>query len=316
MARDRARDVSVGALFTLALVIVALTVMTVGGDSRLFAQKKYYTVVFPDATGLTSGSPVKMSGVRVGSVKTIRLPTNPHTQGIEVIVMVDEAYAARVREDSTAALRILQMLSGEKYVDIVPGSPERAQLPEMSEIRLSQDPELLEQAAEAAENLTEIGVSLKNILHDLEEGRGLLGRMINDPEFGTRGLDAFNQSLENVRVISEDLLRGRSQGPGFLSRVLYDPEFASRVDDLSRTITHLTRVVEAIDPGQGALGALTQEGGTGQQALQDLRRAAASLRRVGEGLEAPDGLLGRLIHDPEYSAELPEDLHTILGNLA
>jgi phospholipid/cholesterol/gamma-HCH transport system substrate-binding protein len=257
-----------------------------------------------------------MSGVRVGTVKTIRLPTNPDTQGIEVVVMVDEAYAARVRNDSTAALRILQMLSGEKYVDIAPGSPDQPQLPELSVIGLSQDPELLEQAAAAAENLTEIGGSLKNILHDLEEGNGLLGRMINDPEFGTEGLESFNESLANLRVISDDLLRGRGDAPGFIGRVLYDEEFAGRVDELGRAIAHLTRVVESIDPARGALGALTQEGGTGQQAMEDLRVAAASLRRVTEALEAPDGLLGRLIHDPEYSTGLARDLETILGNLA
>ena len=63
MAKRRVRDLSVGTLFALALIILAFAVMAVGGESRLFGTKARYQVVFPNADGLVVGSPVKMAGV-------------------------------------------------------------------------------------------------------------------------------------------------------------------------------------------------------------------------------------------------------------
>ena len=64
-----------------------------------------------------------MSGVQVGSVTDIDLPTEPDAAGIEVTFGVAREYALRVREDSRAALRWLQILSGEKYIEINTGDP-------------------------------------------------------------------------------------------------------------------------------------------------------------------------------------------------
>jgi len=311
MARRRARDLTVGVVFALALVILGVTIMTIGGESRLFARKSYYLIVFPQADGLVIGSPVRMAGVQVGTVSNIRLSTDPAEMGIEVEVGVDRAYAARVREDSAAALRILQLLTGEKFVEIIPGTLDSTVLAEGSQIQLQQDPELLEQAAMAAENINDITVSLKNILATLEAGEGLIGQMINDPEFGQEGLEALRGAIDNLRALTGDLLAGR----GFVGRLLYDQGFAARVDDLSRMIEGLSDIVGAISPEQGAVGALVQEGAAGQQAIEDLRDAAASLKNVAQRMEAGEGLLGELLQSSEYDGDMAEDLGMILANL-
>jgi phospholipid/cholesterol/gamma-HCH transport system substrate-binding protein len=299
-------------VFALALLIVALTLMAVGTESTLFVQRVSYRVIFPDATGLVHGSPVKMSGVRVGSVEAIRLSTDPSEAGIEVQIGVDSAYAARVREDSLAALRILQMLSGEKFVEITPGSPDRPELPEGSVIEPSQDPEILQQAAVAAENLNDITVSLKNILAKMESGEGLIARMINDAEFGTQGLEAIGAAAVNLEALTARL----RQNEGFVGRLLWDEEFAAKLDGLGLAIDRLATLSESISSEQGAIGALVTEGGSGQQAIEDMRDAAASLKRVAARLESNEGLLGRLLNDPEYSDQVAHDLQRMLSSLA
>lgn len=311
MARSGSRDLAVGAMFVLALIVLAVTIMAVGEGSRLFVAKVEYRVVFPNVDGLTAGSPVKMAGVQVGSVTGIRLFTDPAQPGIEVLVGIDRAYRERVREDSAAALRILQILSGEKFVEIVAGSSDRAPLPPGSRIATLQDPEVLEQVAAASQNLNDISVSLKNILGALERGEGLMGQMITDPEFGQQGLEALRGTLENLQVLTADL----RQGEGFVGRMLYDESFAARLDDLGRAIEDLSALMEALDPEQGAVGALLQEDGSGQQAIEDLRDAAASLKRVAARLESDKGLMGRLLNDEEYSEGMAQDLRSMLANL-
>lgn len=312
MAKRGGRDLAVGALFSLALVVVAVTIMAVGGESRLFSKKARYSVVFPSAEGLVVGSPVKMSGVVVGSVQAIRLSTDPGTTGIEVEVGIDHAFSGRVRRDSRAALRILQLLSGEKFVEIIPGSPEKDPLPERSVLDTQQEQALLEQAGIAAENLNEITISLKNILDKLERGEGLIGQMITDPEFGMEGLDALRGSLQNLEVITGDLRQGR----GVVGRLLRDEEFAQKTETLFAAVDKVADLIGSVDLEKGALGAVLVEGGAGQRAIEDYAATAASLRRIAENLESEDGMLGQLIGANEDGEEFGQDLRQLVGNLA
>jgi phospholipid/cholesterol/gamma-HCH transport system substrate-binding protein len=312
MPKRGGRDLAVGALFSLALVILAVTVMAVGEESRLFAKKATYSVVFPSAEGLVVGSPVKMSGVIVGSVSNIRLSTDPGTTGIEVEVGVDRTYADRIREDSRAALRILQLLSGEKFVEVVPGSPEEGPLPEGSVIETLQGQALLEQAAVTAENFNEITISLKNILEKLESGEGLIGQMISDPEFGKAGLEALRASFENVEAITAEMRRGR----GVLGRLLTDESFSTEVEAMFKALGRVADLLESVDLEQGAVGALLEEGGSGEQAIEDLAATASSLRRITERLDSERGIVGQMLGESDEGETFAEDLRRLVANLA
>jgi phospholipid/cholesterol/gamma-HCH transport system substrate-binding protein len=268
--------------------------------------------MFPTAEGLVVGSPAKMAGVVVGTVTDIRLSGDPSHPGIRVEVGIDETYAPRVREDSRGALRILQLLSGEKFVEITLGSPTSAQLPAGGTIPVAQQQELLAQAAVTAENLSEITVSLRNILSTLERGEGLIGKMIHDPTFGEEGLEALGRTVDNLDALTTRL-RG---GQGFVGRLLTDEAFAARVDDLGAAMGNVAEVLQTVRQDRGAVGALLAEGGSGEQAIENLREASAGLKRVTDRLESRDSLIGRLLADPEYSERVTRDLARITGNAA
>jgi len=311
-SKKPSRDVAVGALFALALIILAVTVMALGDGSNLFRNQVSYLVVFPTVEGMGIGSPVKMSGVQIGSVTELALSRDPSRSGINVRIGVDANYRQRIRRDSTAALRILQLLSGEKYVEILPGTAASEELPVDSEIGLTEDRELWDAATEASENINDISVSLKNILNSLEAGEGILGQMITDPNFGTEGLEAFRGALENVEGLTGDIRAGK----GFVGRLLEDEEFAGKIDSLGDAVDGLARIVSRIDADEGAIGELLREDGSGKQAVKDLAEAAGSLKRVAASLESNQGFVGKLLNDESYSEKLATDLQTLLANLA
>ena len=312
MAERRTSNLAVGSMVSLALVLLAVAVMAVGGESRLFSDKTEYTLLFPTAEGLVVGSPVKMAGVVIGTVTGIRLSTDPTHPGIQVEVGVDEAYAPRVREDSTGALRILQLLSGEKFVEITAGTPASAQLAASGRIPVAEQQQLLEQAAVTAENLSAITVSLRNILSALERGEGLIGKMIQDPQFGEEGLEAFGHTVENLEVLTARL----RAGDGFVGRLLTDDAFAARVDDLGAALGNVADILQTIRRDEGALGSLLAEGGAGEQAIDNLNEASAALKRFTERLESRDSLLGRLLVDEEYAERVAANLDRITTHAA
>ncbi len=310
MAKRGGRDVSVGVVVALALLILATAIMGVGEESQFFQNTTKYRVVFPKADGLRTGSPVRMAGVTVGSVFKIELPTDPEAQGIEVRLRLESVYAERVREDSEAALRYLQLLSLEKYVDLTPGDPLLPQLDRGAVIPTKAQSQLLEQGADIAENVQDITVSLKEILGPLERGEGLLGRFIHDPEFGTEAVDSLNEAFADLELITGKIRRGE----GFVGRLLFDEEFGASLDDLANALKGFSSTMDSLGDNEGAFGAMMEDGGAGEQAIEEIRDAAASLKRTALKLEAEDGLLGRL-SDPEYSRQITEDLAALVQNL-
>ena len=310
MARRTARDLTVGVVVSIALLVVAVAIMTVGEESQIFATRIRYHVVFPTADGLRVGSPIRMAGVLVGSVQQITLPTDPEAEGIEVTLGINSDYAERIRENSVASLRYLQLLSGEKFVDLTPGDPSFPPVSAGASVPTRAQAELLEQGADIAQKVDELTASLQEILGPLERGEGLLGRMIHDPEFGTRAVEALTEAFRDLEVITGQIRRGE----GFVGRLLFDDEFAARLDALGASMESLSATLESLGNNEGAIGAMLEEGGAGEQAIEEIRDAAASLKRTSMKLESEDGLISKL-SDPEYAARVTADLEGLLRNL-
>jgi phospholipid/cholesterol/gamma-HCH transport system substrate-binding protein len=305
------RNLALGAFAMLALLVFAIGIMAVGGEHGVLSGRAGYMVVFPATQGLIVGSPVHMSGVQIGSVAGIRLPTDPRAPGIRVELTVDDAYAARIRQGSAASLRFLAILSGEKFVEVSPGNPSAPALPEGSVIPSAPTTEILEQGEDIADNLSDITASLVDILEPLRRGEGLLGQMIHNPQFGQESLQHVNQTLANLEALS---VQAR-QGKGLVGRLVSDPVLGQKADRLGQAADDLAELTGRLKAQEGAFGELTREGGAGQHVVQDLRASAAALRSTMEGIERGEGLAGRVLHDDAFGQQSAAALAGALSNL-
>lgn len=312
MPRAGSREAIVGAFLAMALIVLAVGIMAVGGESRVFSKKASYRVVFPSTDGLLVGSPVKMGGVQVGTVTRLKLPTDPGAEGVEVSLGVQRIYASRVRSGSEASLKFLQYLSGEKYVQLTPGDANQPSVPEGELLPASKGSRLFEQSEDIADNLSAITISLKEILEPLQKGEGLFGQIIQNPEFGKEGMAKIESTFDNVLAITQQI----RDGHGTVGRLINDDTLAKRLDDLSLAVKDVSTLLESMANGEGAVGSLTKKGGDAEVAIADLKEAAASLKRVSARLESKEGFVGKLLNDDAYSKDLTANLHDTLGNLA
>ena len=312
MPRSSSREATVGAFLALALIVLAAGIMAVGGESRLFSRKASYRVVFTATDGLIVGSPVKMGGVQVGTVTHLKLPTDPGAQGVEVSLGVQRIYASRVRQGSEASQKFLQYLSGEKYVEVTPGDPNLPAIPEGELLPSSKGSRLFEQSEDIADNFNAITISLKAILEPLQKGEGLLGQVIQNPEFGKEGMAKIEATVDNIREITQRIRDGR----GTVGRLITDDELANRLTDLGTAVSDLSTLMEKLVRGDGAIGSLTKPGGDAEVAIADFKAAAASLKRVSARLESTDGLFGKLINDDAYSSQVASNLQSAVTDLA
>jgi phospholipid/cholesterol/gamma-HCH transport system substrate-binding protein len=312
MPRVSSRETTVGAFIALALIVFAVGIMAVGGESRLFSRKATYRAVFPATDGLIVGSPVKMGGVQVGTVTHLKLPTDPGALGVEVSLGIQRSYVSRVRQGSEASLKFLQYLSGEKYIEVTPGDPNQPALAEGDLLPAARGSRIFEQSEDIADNLNAITISLKQILQPLEKGEGVLGQVIQNPEFGKEAMERIEITLKNI----EEITTRMRNGEGLVGRLLTDDALAARLDDLGNAVQDLSTLLESMAKGEGAFGSLTKEGGDGEVAIADLKDAAASLKRVAARLESKDGFVGKLLNDEEYSNRVAGRLEDTLTNLA
>ncbi len=95
-----------------------------------FLPRESFTVRFPTANGLFVGTPVLLTGLKVGEVKSVDLDEEGR---VEVGVSVLSKYAAQLHEDATATSERTFVI-GEKIIALSPGSRDRAVLKPGSEL--------------------------------------------------------------------------------------------------------------------------------------------------------------------------------------
>lgn len=102
-------------------------------------------------------------------------------------------------------------------------------------------------------------------------------------------MDAVSQMTEKVKG-SDSLL----------AALLLDPQYKGVLDDLQALARSFRQVSERLAQGEGVLGSLLADEGTGPlgQATQDFKVAVGNLRVITDRLLAGEGTLGGLLEDP------------------
>jgi phospholipid/cholesterol/gamma-HCH transport system substrate-binding protein len=344
-----ARDASVGIVVTLAFVIFAVGIFAIGDQTRLWTSKVSYKLQVRDANGLNHGSPVTLAGVQVGTVTRIELPPDPTIQTIDVEFSVDTAIQGRIRADSTASLKILTMLGGDKFVEITSGSADQPLLPPGSYVRV---PDVLdlgqlgEIGANIAEDLGKVTASLSVILAQLQERSTVIGQALFDPNFGRTSLGNIAGSIESIHSILEKV----DSGSGLAGHIVSDERFAAEIlarvegtlvrmevvmarlteengafmrmtapdgplsrlaDNLDTSTDNLARITGEMGEGRGVAGRLLGDDVYAEEVLDNLRQATRDLRDVVGKINRGEGTAGALINDPEIYQDLRDVLRGV-----
>ena len=313
MPRERGSEWKVGLLVLAALGLLVLGIFLIGEETNLFTRKNRYVIYFPTVGGLNTGNPVQLDGVEVGTVRAVVLPTDATSSQIKVTVEVDRSYAERIREDSMARIKTLGLL-GDKFVEVTTGSSGTDLIPPGGVIPAAPPTnvdKLIASGEDVMDNVVQISADLRDVLHRMEQGEGLLGELTTESETGRRVTDAVIETMESVQRVARDVETG--QGP--LSRLIYDQELADRVD---LSFQRLDSILAELEGGEGLLPGLLHDPATREQydvTMSRLRGAAAHIEAFSKELEEGDGLLPRLLQDEELGDEVIGELSRVLDRV-
>ena len=256
-------------LFT-ATCLAALTGLVVlfGGAPTVFAKRSRYTVTFPEAPGLTVGTPVRKSGVRIGQVTRVDLD---ETSGlVRVGLELDPKYPPRKSEEPVITRGLL---NGDTALDFVPKSEKLVTVAERGE---TYDPDaeivgvpplnarsLLKDATDALPNAQESVARVVNSIARFEAAVPKVERAVDEIAGLARGGREFVPELRQTNIKVQDLL-GQAEDPK-------DPPVNVRA-----MLKQIIELLQAIRPVADDLRELVKANGP------ELTRTLAAVRQTAE----------------------------------
>jgi len=208
----------------VAIGIAVLMSMVFQLKELKYAQQKYTIKLrFDFANGIEVAAPVRVAGVQVGEVKDIEIEVNKEANKTVVDLYVWLDKKVKVEKDSEAFINTLGLI-GEKYVEILPGTPG-------SEVLKSGDT-LEGRVSVPMEKLTEKGYEIFSGLGDTIKH---FNKLVGDPEtqaaFKATMLD-LRKFMSSANTVMDKVKAGEGTvGKLFMDDGLYN-ELNAFVKDL------------------------------------------------------------------------------------
>jgi len=313
-------------IFVALAVIAAVLIMETLGGPEWFKRGYHLNADFNNVQDLKLGDRVKIAGVEVGKIEKIGLDETNNKVRVTMKLRRD----AIVRTDSTATIKFTGLL-GQNFVAIDFGSPGSPQAVDGAVLTSVEQPDLsmmmqkIDNVASGAENLFKSfsGDKIENLLGpftdflkanrgpltatianfqaisaQIAQGKGTVGKMINDPSL----YDSLYNTVTNLQDVGTDikgtvadarsLLDQAKTGNGTVGKLLNDDRLYR---EATESMANLRQILEKINQGQGSVGKLVND----KEFYNNAKLTLQKLDKATEGLEdqGPLSVLGLVVNN-------------------
>ncbi len=231
--------------FAIALLVVLAIALYFGFTKHIPFKHGYrLNAVFSSAVNIKGKSPVRIAGVNVGKVTSIKREGDAGMVSMEI-----ESRGLPIHSDATAKIRPRIFLEGNWFVDLQPGSPSAPTLSSGATLPITQtsDPVQLDQVLDALN--TETRANLQNFLIGYGDG---LTRKPNAEEDAEQ--DPIVRGLNGAQAVNQAYQRGPSSLRG--SAVINQAITGTEEHDLSKLVASIGKVTAALNVHEQQLGEL------------------------------------------------------------
>lgn len=261
-------------LFVLAGLAVLMISILMLGDIHFRPQNRVYAV-FRNVEGITDKSPVKVSGVEIGTVKDIEI-INDHARiamGLRKNLHLYKNARARIRSTGIIGSKFIALDPGRP----IPGAPEESQRLNNGDTIVGDDvlslDELMERVAKSldqftgggktGENFTATIANLRSITDSLNAALGQQRRSLTNI---VRNIEEFSAHAKSAAAHLDDVLSSSKE------------EAKAAIHNLKETLDKTNALLGGVQRGEGALGALIADKKTGE----DIKETVGHLKQTSE----------------------------------
>ncbi len=292
MERDGRLALTVGTFVLVALVALAVSILSLTTERGLFAREYRLEAPFENVLGLQVGAPVWLAGKDVGRVESIQFITGNEDSPVLATLAIDTEVREFIRADSMASIGTIGVL-GDSYVELSVGSEdepvleEGATLATLTPINMNQ---AMTKVTAAVDSFRVLSENLNEAVESFVEADG--------GDKMTQALDAVSDAMIEIR-----------EGDGLIHQLIFEDFGVRGVRSLERSLVAMESVMREVAEGEGILHTLIYERPRDQDMVNQVVQAGTRLNSILGKIDAGDGTLGLLVNDPS----LYEDLTTLLG---
>ncbi|MEW6375572.1 MAG: MlaD family protein [Thermodesulfobacteriota bacterium] len=339
--RKKSSEMWVGIFVVIGILLLALMTLKIE-KFRIGREVGYLlTIYFDSAAGLHRNAPVRVAGVHVGNVEKVVLD-----QGKAKITFQLPKHII-IYKDAKAYLKSEGFL-GEKYVEIIPGTPGTPKLEPNGVVEQGAPPVDVEQFLS---NMSGIRDDVKDVIKPLGEvlkavdTKKVEGMINNLEKFSGQLPTIASDSKETIQKAKdafsriEDIGDKVKKGEGTLGKLVTDETIyteakktvetakeavetvKSAAESAKKTVESLKNVSERIEQGEGTLGKLIQDESLYKDAketvhsiketMQSAKEAVQSVKGIAEKVEKGEGTLGKLVNDDTLMKETEKTLKKV-----
>ncbi len=284
--RMRFADKIVGAFVLIGIVGIAVILIFIGLNQRLFAKNYYFLSRFSSAEGLSIGMPITLNGFAIGKISRISL--NAQNEA-DMKFYVEDTYYSKVLPFSVLEL-VSSPIGLGTSLRFHPGRRGGPPLPEQSFVPSLNSPEGREYVVQGAV--------------EMPGGEDVIGSVM---EKINPVLDEARLTLAQVRKVVSDVdlaLEGKGGPMGTMVS-----GFAATPAKINRAIDGVNQTLSAVSGKTDSILASLDS------VMKNLDEITADLKVTSEGLREPKGLVTRLI-DPKGSiATLLDDQNALYNQI-
>lgn len=250
-----------GIFIFLGSVLMVTIIFLLGNKEALFKSTFTVKTYFKNIEGLRNGAPVRLSGIDVGSVKSIDIAKDT-TGRIIVSMRLLTDIEQFIRKDTKASIET-EGLVGNKVVILEIGSSSSEQVGEGGTI-LSKEPlsfaDVIEETQGILAYTKQMTKDLSEITSKINRGEGTIGRILTDEELYNAATDLTKRADNSLVNITEQLNE--------VSNLFIDlgVSVRSAVVNVNDVISQIDSVFNNVRKGEGVIGSLLVKG-TGQDSI-------------------------------------------------
>lgn len=300
-------ELRVGLFVLVGLSVLAAGIFYVTG-SNLIGPKYRLVTYLPEVSGLANGAPVRLDGVEVGNVESIKLsPRGPNlvrdkNRNVRVVMRIARTYQEDILGDSTASL-VTEGLLGNRYVEIRRGLTGRklGDNDEVTGVEEKAIKEVVERSADVLGNLQALSESVQELINGVKQGKGSLGKLLNDEQ-------AYNH-LNGILAKGDAMVANVQAGQGSLGKLMVSDELYNKVD---KGVDSVNVILADVREQKGTLGKLIYDPSFYEQAKQAMTNGNALFADVRAG----KGSLGKFVTDDALYNKLRESSENVASATA
>ncbi len=279
------KKVKLGIFVIVGVVLFLSALFYLGKEDNWFSRTFTILAVFHNVEGLKAGDNVWLSGVKIGTVKEVKIVSEGK---VIVSLALKEKQNEFIKKDATAYVgsdglvgsKIIVVRPGTSSMTIVNNDTINARSPTDTQ-------DLINLAKDSGTNIKAITDELKIIVSRINNGEGLIGALTNDGEI----TQAFRTTISNLQTTSANAAQVSRRMDAVLSEMQQGEGL----------LPHLLRDTTYTNTFKSALSGLDEAG-------KNVKQMSGELQQLTRQINDRDNLLHVLIADSSAANELKKTL--------